>query len=222
MSDKTYDYLITLIGVICGYVILRHLFFYAGPMSLRNDVVQGFFTGFGLAVVTIEITARVKVTKVNGWTTLLGCGRPGSGILMRAACIRVYPGPVNAPQEAVYWKTDVDGAGHTLSGQHDYILRFPPGGLPPNDAFWSLTMADDKERFVANPLDRYCLGDRSGLEPNADGSVDIYIQSAAPAGHESNWLPTPLGGFRLWLRAYQPGEAILNGAYTPPPVVEVT
>jgi hypothetical protein len=24
--------------------------------------------------------------------------------------------------------------------------------------------------------------------PSADGSVDIYIQKAAPAGHKSNWL----------------------------------
>jgi len=25
--------------------------------------------------------------------------------------------------------------------------------------------------------------------PNADGSIDIYIQNTPPAGHESNWLP---------------------------------
>jgi hypothetical protein len=34
-------------------------------------------------------------------------------------------------------------------------MHFPPEGLPPNDAFWSLTMADAKEHFVANPLNRY-------------------------------------------------------------------
>jgi hypothetical protein len=121
----------------------------------------------------------------------------------------------------MYWRTNVDGAGHTLSGEHDYILHFLPGGLPPNDAFWSLTLADAKERFVANPINRYLVGNRSGLTPNADGSVDIYIQNAAPAGHESNWLPAPAGKFRLWLRAYMPGAAILDGEYTVPPVVEV-
>jgi len=51
--------------------------------------------------------------------------------------------------------------------------------------------ADGKERFVANPINRYCVGNQSGLATNADGSVDIYIQKAAPAGHESNWLPAP-------------------------------
>jgi hypothetical protein len=82
-------------------------------------------------------------------------------------------------------------------------------------------MADAKERFVANPINRYCVSNRSGLVPNADGSVDIYLQNAAPAGHEANWLPAPTGKFRLWLRAYMPGAVILDGTYTVPPVVEV-
>src|SRR5712691_2878719 len=107
-----------------------------------------------------------------------------------------------------------------LSGEHDFILHFPPGGLPPNDAFWSLTMADAKERFVANPINRYSVGDRSGLAQNPDGSVDIYLRNAAPAGHQSNWLPAPAGRFVLWLRVYMPGAAILHGEYTVPPVVE--
>jgi hypothetical protein len=82
-------------------------------------------------------------------------------------------------------------------------------------------MADAKERFVGNPINRYCVGNQSGLVPNADGSVDIYLQNAAPAGRESNWLPAPAGKFRLWLRAYMPGAAILDGTYLVPPVVEV-
>jgi hypothetical protein len=82
-------------------------------------------------------------------------------------------------------------------------------------------MGDAKNRFVANPINRYSVSDRSGLVPKADGSVDIYIQNAAPAGHESNWLPAPSGKFILWLRVYQPGETILNGTYQVPPVKEV-
>ena len=53
------------------------------------------------------------------------------------------------------------------------------------------------------------------------GSVDIYLQKTAPAGHESNWLPAPAGNFMLWLRVYLPGQAILDGEYKVPPVVEV-
>jgi hypothetical protein len=101
------------------------------------------------------------------------------------------------------------------------MMHFPPGGLPPNDAFWSLTMGDARNRFVANPINRYSVSDRSGLVSNADGSVDIYIQNAAPAGHQSNWLPAPAGAFILWLRVYMPGAAILDGKYKVPPIVEV-
>jgi hypothetical protein len=120
----------------------------------------------------------------------------------------------------MYWTTSKDGAGHRFDGRHDYVMHFPPGGLPPSDAFWSLTMGDAKNRFVANPINRYSVSDRSGLVPNADGSVDIYIQNTAPAGHESNWLPAPAGKFILWLRVYLPGAAILDDKYKVPPVVE--
>jgi hypothetical protein len=171
-------------------------------------------------VVTIEILARIKLARINGWVTAFGCGLPGNGMFTRAAHTRIFPGPINVPQEAMYWRTNVDGAGHTLSGEHDYVMHFPPDGIPPNDAFWSLTMADAKERFVANPLNRYLVGDRSGLVANADGSMDVYIQVTAPAAHESNWLPAPSGNFRLWLRAYMPGAVVLDGKYTVPPVVK--
>ena len=220
MRKRIYAFYIAFIGLICGYVIIRHLLF-ADSLTLRNALVQGFFVGFGLAVVTVEILARFKATKVNGWITIYGCGVPGNGMFFRAACSQIFTGPVNVPEEAMYWWSHVDGADHTLSGEHDYILHFPPGGLPPNDAFWSLTMADAKNRFVANPINRYSVSDRSGLVSNADGSVDIYIQNAAPAGHASNWLPAPTGNFNIWLRAYMPGEAILGGKYTVPPIVGV-
>jgi len=219
MTSRTYSFLAALIGVICAVVIVRS-FLFADSLTVRNDMVQGFFTGAGLGVVAVEILARIKATRINGWITVFGCGLPGNGIFTRAACARIFPGPVNVPQEAMYWRSGVDGAGHTLSGEHDYLLHFPPGGLPPNDGFWSLTMADAKERFVANPIDRYSVGDRSSLAQNPDGSVDIYIQNAAPAGHESNWLPAPAGRFILWLRAYMPRAAVLRGEYTVPPIVE--
>ena len=221
MSKRTSTYLAILVGVICGFFLIR-LFFFPHSRTVRNDVLQGILIGGGLAFVTAHIFARLKATKVNGWITMFGLGVPGNGMLLRAAHAQIFPGPVNVPQEAMYWTTSGDGAGHTLDGQRNYILHFPPGGLPPNNAFWSLTMGDAQNRFVPNPLNRYSVSDRSGLVSNADGSVDIYLQNAAPAGHESNWLPAPAGNFILWLRVYIPGAAILNGEYTVPPIVEVS
>jgi hypothetical protein len=109
-----------------------------------------------LAVATDDLLLSVEVhairTNVNGWRTTMKCGVPGNNILLKAACALVLPA-ANLPDEAVYWTAKVDGAGNTLNGQHNYILHFPPGGTPPNDAFWSLTMMNAKSLLlVANPI----------------------------------------------------------------------
>jgi hypothetical protein len=91
----------------------------------------------------------------------------------------------------MYWWTSTDGASHALSGVHDQVMHFPTGGLLPNNAFWSITMGDAGNHFVANPINRYSVSDCSGFALNPAGSVDIHIQNAAPAGNESNWSPAP-------------------------------
>src|SRR5579864_5184039 len=159
-----------------------------------THAVQGIIVGAVLAFLTANIIMTVMMkaitTTVNGWSITTKCGQPGNGILVRAACARALPG-TNVAQEAAYWTTTVDSAGHRLTGQHHYLLHFPAGQLPPNDAFWSLTLTDVAGFMVRNATDRSSLGSRSGLVPNADGSIDIYLQRAAPVGHEPNWLPAP-------------------------------
>jgi hypothetical protein len=221
MNSRTaYNFLRILIVAALGFVIIRS-FIILHSRTLQNDIIQGILLGFGLAFVALPFIARIYVKKVNGWTTIFGCSEPGKGFLLRAACAQTFPGPINLPQEAMYWWTNSDGTGHTLKGKRNYIMHFPKGQLPPNNAFWSLTMGDGQNHFVPNIINRYSIGDRSKLVPNTDGSVDIYIQNAAPKGHKSNWLPSPTGNFILWLRVYEPGQAILDRKYKVPPIVEV-
>src|SRR5215467_7277937 len=224
MNRSALIYTIVPIVVAVLFFGARRIFFHIAPTrSVTRDVVQGILVGAALAFITVLlILPNFYVTKINGWTTMFGCGAPGGGLLLRAACNVTFMGPINAPQEAMYWTTRKDGAGHTLSGAHDYKLHFAAGQLPPNNAFWSLTMGDAGNHFIANPLNRYSVSDRSGLTPNADGSVDIYIQKTAPTGHESNWLPAPTGNFILWLRVYLPGQTVLDGEYKMPPVVQIS
>jgi hypothetical protein len=63
------------------------------------------------------------------------------------------------------------------------------------------------------------------LKLNADGSLDIYIQQAAPDGEKAmNWLPAPAGGFDITLRMYWPTDtapSIIDGSWLPPPVTRV-
>ncbi len=219
--SRVYTYFITLVGAVCVFFIARLLFFTdLSTRTVQSDIFQGILIGFGLAVVTAQVYARIKATKVNGWTSAFGMGAPGNGVFLRAAHALLFPGPVVVQEEAMYWRTNSDGAGSRLDGRYTYRLHFPAGQLPPNNAFWSLTMGDAKNKYVRNPLKRYSVSDRSGLVPNADGSVDIYIQNGSPVGHESNWLPAPTGNFILWLRAYLPGQAILDRTYTVPSVVK--
>jgi hypothetical protein len=189
-----------------------------------SHAIQGIIVGAVLAFLTANLimsaVLRSMTTTVNGWSTTTKCGQPGNGVLLRAAFARTLPA-VNVVQEAAYWTTTVDSAGRTLNGEGEYVLRFADGQLPPNDAFWSLTMTDVAGFMVRNPIDRYGVGSRSGLMSNADGSVDIYLQRTAPSGQESNWLPAPAGNFKLMLRAYLPGRAVLEGQYHVPPVNRV-
>jgi hypothetical protein len=45
------------------------------------------------------------------------------------------------------------------------------------------------------------------------------VQAEAPGqAQRSNWLPAPKGDFSLYLRAYWPKTAVIDGSWTPPPV----
>lgn len=128
----------------------------------------------------------------------------------------------NHGYEADYELIWVDRDGEQLDGSHRYELRLP--APPPVDAFWSLTMYDVPEFYlVANPIDRYSIGDRTpGLKYGDDGSVTIYMQKDSPAPDKaSNWLPTPAGAFRPVLRLYTPRKEILDGSYQLPAIKRV-
>jgi len=189
-----------------------------------NHIMQAIIIGAVMAFLTanliMNLVMKTITTTVNGWSTSARPGQPGNGVLVRAACAKFLPA-VNVMQEAAYWTTTTDSTGQKLNGQHDYVLHFPAGQLPPNDAFWSLTMTDVAGFMVHNTIGRYSVGDRTGLVPNADGSFDIFIQHSTSAEHDSNWLPAPAGNFKLMLRAYLPGPAILNGEYHLPPVMKM-
>jgi hypothetical protein len=128
----------------------------------------------------------------------------------------------NHGYEANYAFVWTDADGQPLNGSSRYELRLEEP--PPVDAFWSLTMYDVPDFYlVANPINRYSIGDRTpGLETADDGSVTISMQTDSPGpDKESNWLPTPQGRFRPILRMYQPQKAILDGAYVLPAVRKV-
>jgi hypothetical protein len=158
----------------------------------------------------------------NGWqinTDTMGVY--GTSYLKRAIVARALLG-ANLPEDAVYPATSVDSNGKPLDGANNYLIRFEKGQLPPVSAFWSITLYDGDGYAVPNALDRFAIGDRDSLVPNADGSLDIIISAADPGpDKQSNWLPAPRAPFNLTMRLYGPQRSVLDGAWLPPPVLRL-
>jgi hypothetical protein len=154
------------------------------------------------------------------WSTQRNGARFGADYLSRTAMgkANIF---VNTPEETTYFYQDLDENGERLDGSRAYALNFPPGSLPPVQGFWSLTLYNEHHFFHPNQLNRYSLGTKNkNLHHSPDGSLTLTA-SATPPNHDNlraNWLPAPRGAFSLYLRAYWPGQHILDGTWTPPPV----
>jgi hypothetical protein len=158
---------------------------------------------------------------LNGWVFTTKAGTYGTDYLQRAFITAIGLG-ANRPQDAVYPTSTVDVEGKPYSGENQYTIHFAKGETPPVRAFWSITMYDANYFFVDNPLNKYTVSPRDKLQYNADGSLDLYIQTKSPGkDKESNWLPCPEGKFALMMRLYWPKDmppSILDGSWKPPAV----
>ncbi|WP_332693873.1 DUF1254 domain-containing protein [Bosea sp. (in: a-proteobacteria)] len=138
---------------------------------------------------------------------------------MASAVLGIYG---NSKDEAIYPVYFVDSAGQKLEGGNRYVLRLPPGQLPPVNAFWSLTMYElPASLLYANPLGRYLINSPMlpKLKRDADGGITIFIQSESPGkDREANWLPAPKGPFFAVMRLYWPKSAASNGKWKAPPL----
>jgi hypothetical protein len=186
--------------------------------KLRADFASRIpAVSFDRIMIQFRINAAIK--DINGWAFTTKTGIYGTDYLMRALITAIGLG-ANRPQDAIYPTSTKDADGSEYNGANRYVLRFPPGQLPPASGFWSLTMYDADYFFVANPINRYSISARQDLKRNPDGSVDLHIQHASPgADRESNWLPAPAGKFVLMMRLYWPSEtdpSILDGSWVIP------
>lgn len=124
----------------------------------------------------------------------------------------------NTVNVAIYPKTDIDDTGAVLTGEKEYVMHFDT--LPPTleGGFWSVTAYGSDDFLIDNPIDRYCVNDRSDFKCNEDGSLDITLSKEQPE-NTSNWLPVSDGEFHLYMRIYTPDMTALKNWN--PPVVSV-
>jgi hypothetical protein len=148
----------------------------------------------------------------------LALGRYGYDYLLRATV--AFGGYANLPEETVYAALTADSQGRPLTGERDYLLRFPAGARPPVGAFWSLSAYRNADfPFMENAAGRYSVGDHfPDFRTAADGSFVVRISKRPPSDPAENWLPVGDGPFYLIMRLYEPGPAVLDGRYAPPAI----
>ncbi len=103
----------------------------------------------------------------------------------------------------VGYQADVNG--QPFHGSRRYRITFPPGGLPPVDAFWSVTVYDADRLLYANEINRYVIRSRdvAGMGRDSDGGLTIDVQHDRAA----------LSGWRTGCRA-RPGPSTSRSAPT--------
>ena len=166
-------------------------------------------------------TKKPQGKVVNGWDVMGDLGRYGTELSVPGG--RRLGRSRRQPARGCHLSAR-KGSTPTGSRSRREPLRdhFPKGQLPPVRAFWSITMYNSKQFFVANPIDRYAIGDRDKLKFNDDGSLTLYIQTRiAGKDRESNWLPAPKDSFNLFMRLYWPKKEIIDGTWKPPAVKKV-
>ena len=185
------------------------------------------------AIKAVPKLAQVKILEyfkkaavpVNGWAIMTkDIGVYGTNYIQRALVTAIGLG-ANRTQDAIYPTSDKDSDGKEYDGNKKYVMHFEKGQLPPVNGFWSLTMYDANFFFVPNPINRYTLSARDKFVTNADGSIDLYLQSESPEKAKvANWLPTPKARFIPMLRLYWPKDtppSILDGTWKPPAIKPV-
>jgi hypothetical protein len=120
-----------------------------------------------------------------------------------------------------YLMTIRDRDGRPLAGDATYRLHVPPDA--PVDLYWSATAYDRGTHALLRGMSRSSRASNSeGLLANADGSIDLWFAPRAPAGKESNWVPTRADrGFEVLFRAYGPRRAFFDKSWVLPDLVKI-
>src|SRR5262249_27280 len=100
-------------------------------------------------------------------------------------------------------------------------VHFDKDQIPPANAFWSLTLYNNKNFLAKNKFNKYAIHVYDKLYYNDDGSIDILVQNKQPKERLTNWLPSPLTKFMLLIRIYLTKKKALDGRWNPPIIKQI-
>jgi hypothetical protein len=111
-----------------------------------------------------------------------------------------------------------DSMGKPLEGGKTY--RLTVGANAPIEQYWSATAYDRDTHALIRGVSRPSLASNdTKVQKNANGSTDIYFGPKAPAGKESNWVPTdPKRGFEVLFRLYGPKKELFEKTWKLPDI----
>jgi hypothetical protein len=113
-----------------------------------------------------------------------------------------------------------DSGGQSLEGKRTYRLTVPPNA--PVKQYWSATAYDRETHALIRETSRSGRASNSpDVQKNADGSVEIYFGPSAPAGKESNWVPTAGRDFEVLFRLYGPEKPLFEKTWKLPDIEKV-
>jgi hypothetical protein len=169
------------------------------------------------------LTHTQWATTATNWIHFTDIGDWGNQIVERSSITEFiqYANDINA---AAYYHVFNDANGLPLDGSNPrgYVLTFPAGQVPEAMRFWSVTAyTPEAIELVPNAASKYAVASYTPPQPNADGSVSIYMARELPAGVPmANWLPIPPGAFNIMLRVYGPQGSVADNTYVPPGIQE--
>ncbi|MBY3527569.1 DUF1254 domain-containing protein [Rhizobium laguerreae] len=114
-----------------------------------------------------------------------------------------------------------DDKGEAFDGCKTYRLTVPAD--VPVKQYWSLTAYDRETHALIRNMDRASRSSQiADLKKNADGAVEIFLGPKAPAGKDSNWIPTdPKRNFEVMFRLYAPTKALFDKSWVLPDLKQV-
>ncbi len=119
-----------------------------------------------------------------------------------------------------YLMTFKDKNGNNLEGGGSYRLKVPANA--PVTQYWSATVYDgDTHALVRNMQWASRSSQTPDLQKNPDGTVHIYFGPKAPAGKDTNWVPTdPNRKFEVLFRFYGPQKPLFDKTWKLPDIEE--
>ncbi|MGB3713032.1 MAG: DUF1254 domain-containing protein [Candidatus Promineifilaceae bacterium] len=113
-----------------------------------------------------------------------------------------------------------DSEGRLFDGESIYKMNVPAD--TPAEDFWSAIAYSFATHGFIVGSERVGISslDKDSLKVNDDGSVDLYFAPSAPAGQESNWIPT---GEEFWvaLRLYGPKKPLFDKSWKLPNIENI-